>query len=194
MYNRAWVTFAGFGLALGIGLSTAASSQSADEDDAKATKEAQVALLKLIDTMHKGANVKAEAEAIHKQFEELKPLMNIFKPRDKGGLGVGPKARGDGIELKIISLGKKTLSKGDLDKQQEDLRTIAAVSKAIAEVADLYPPKKDVEKWKKYDDEMRKGADELLEASQSGDPKKVKTAANNLNASCTNCHADFRDN
>jgi cytochrome c556 len=48
--------------------------------------------------------------------------------------------------------------------------------------------------WKKFNEEMRKGADELLEAAKGGDPKAVKTAANNLNASCTNCHATFRDN
>jgi hypothetical protein len=190
------VTFAGFGLAVGIGLLTAASGQSADDEDAKATKDAQVALLKLMDTMHKGGNIKADLEAIKKQFpDELKPLMNIFKPRGKGGLGVGPPGKADGIEMKIINLSsKRALSKADLSKQQNDLLKIADVSKAIAEVADMYPPKKDVDKWKKFDDDMRKGASELIAAVKSGDPKAVKTAATNLNASCTDCHAGFRDN
>jgi hypothetical protein len=197
MYRRFRVTFAGFGLALGIGLLTAASSQSADDEDLKATKDAQVAILKLMDATSKGGNAKAELEAIKKQFpDELKPLMNIFKPRFKGGLGVGPPGKSDGIEMKIISLGdrRKRLSKADVDKQRDDLLKIAEVSKALAEIADMYPPKKDVDKWKKLDEDMRKGADELIAAVKQGDPKAVKTAAANLNASCTDCHGAFRDN
>jgi hypothetical protein len=185
--------FAGFGLAMSIGMLTAASGLTADDDEQKATKEAQVALIKLMDTMNNGGAAKDQAEAIHKKFDDLKPVMNVFKPRAKGGLGVGPPSKGDGIELKIISLGKKVLAKGEASKQKDDLIKVAMVSKAVAEVADLYPPKKDVDKWKKYDEEMRKGADELIQTAKSGDPKSIKNAANNLNASCTNCHSDFRD-
>jgi cytochrome c556 len=194
MNRRTGLTIAGFLLALGIAFVIASSGQSADEDEdfIKDVKEARGEVIKLMDSMGKGGG-KAEAAAIKKRFAELKPVMYAFKPRDKHGLGVGPEGKGDGIELKIIALGKRAPAKADVAKMKDDLIKMAVVSKAIAEVADLYPPKKDAAKWKQYDDEMRKGADELIEAAKSGDPAKIKAAANNLNASCTSCHADFRD-
>jgi cytochrome c556 len=195
MYRRFWVSFAGVLLALALCLLMVTGGQSADDEEQQAIQQAQQAVLKLMDAMGKGGDGKAQAAAIHAKFkDDLKIVMTVFKPRDKGGIGVGSKARGDGIELKIISLGKRAPAKGDLSRLQPDLELIARVSKAMAEVADQYPQTKNQDMWKKFDDEMRKGADELMEAARSGDPKAVKTAANNLNASCTNCHSTFRDN
>ena len=37
------------------------------------------------------------------------------------------------------------------------------------------------------------GPSPLVKAVKSGDPKLVRSAATNLNASCTDCHAKFRD-
>jgi cytochrome c556 len=195
MNRRARVTAAGLALALGVWFVTASGGRTADDDeDKQAIKDAQQALTKLMDTMAKGGNTAAEVKAIRDKFGELKPIMYAaFKPRKNGGMGIGPPGQGDGIELKIISLGKRALQKPDVAKWQDDLQKIADVSKAIAEVADLYPPKKDAEKWKQYDTEMRKGAEELARAAKGGDPKAIKNAANNLNASCSNCHSDFRD-
>jgi hypothetical protein len=195
MNRRAGIAGAGVLLAGALGLLTAVSSQGAADDDPKTVQEAQQAVLKLMETMGKGGNGKEQAQAIHEKFkDDLKAVMTVFKPRDKGGIGVGPRGRGDGIELKIIALGKRAPSKGDLGKLRPDLETIARVSKAMAEVADQYPQTKNQDMWKKFNEEMRKGADELLEAAHGDDPKAVKTAANNLNASCTNCHSAFRDN
>jgi hypothetical protein len=178
-----------------MGLLTATGSLSADDEEQKAIRDAQQAVLKLVDTMSKGGDGKGEAAAIQARFkDDLKVVMTVFKPRDKGGIGVGPKARADGIELKIIALGKRAPAKADLARLQPDLELIAHVSKAMAEVADQYPQTKNQNMWKKFNEEMRKGADELMEAAKSGDPKAIKTAATNLNASCTNCHSTFRDN
>lgn len=74
-----------------------------------------------------------------------------------------------------------------------DLIKAGELSKAVAEATDLYVPKKMAPKWKGYTQDMRKGADELIEAVNGGDVAKVKKAANNLSASCTNCHSDFRN-
>jgi hypothetical protein len=194
MYRRASVSFA-LVVALGLGLLMVAAGQGADDEEQKVIQEAQQAVVQLMHAMDKGGDAKPQAAAIFAKYkDDLKAVMTIFKPRDKGGLGVGPKAKGDGIELKIISLGKRALAKADLAKQQSDLEQIARVSKAMAEVADQYPQPKNQKMWTQFDEEMRKGADELMQAARSGDPKAVKTAANNLNASCTNCHATFRDN
>jgi hypothetical protein len=197
MNRRTGLRFAGFLLALAIGLLTAATGQTADDDERAAMKEAQEMVVKLLDNLDKGGAFKDQAEAIHKKFpDNLKAVMSsAFKPRDKGGMGVGPKGtKGKGIELEIISLGKKARSPAELVKQKDDVVLIGNVSKALADIADLYPQTKNMDKWKQYNQEMRAAAGELIEAARRGDPKAVKDAANNLNASCNSCHADFRDN
>jgi cytochrome c556 len=189
-----WLTFAGLLLALGVWAAPTGKGAD-DEEDKEAIKAAQKDVLKLMDTMGNGGNGKADAAAIRKKFAELKPSMYIFKPRKNGGLGIGPPMQGDGIELKIGFLAnpKKPLAKADAARQMDDFILMANVSKAIAEIADLYPPKKDKEDWKQYDQDMRKGADKLIAAAKTGDPKEIKKAAIDLNASCTNCHSKFRD-
>jgi hypothetical protein len=195
MYARIRVSLAGFVVALAAGLLAAAGGRGAGDDDQKAIQEAQQAVLQLMETLDKGGNGKGQAAAIYNKYkDDLKIVMTVFKPRDKGGIGVGTKGKGDGIELKIISLGKRAPAKDYLDKHRSDLDLMGRVSKAMADVAAQYPQTKNQEMWKKYCEDMRKGADELMAAAKSGDPKAVKTAANNLNASCTDCHAAFRDN
>jgi cytochrome c556 len=194
---------AGATLALGICCAAATPGFSADdEEDAKAVKEAQEGIKKLMGM--NGNAAKAEAKSIANAARKaagggddgLKYVMRAFKPKAKGGLGVG--AKGESIELKIIALGKRKLQPRDVTAQAKDLEKIAGVSKAIAEVTHYYTPKtkkagKDPKDWTKFTDEMTKGADELTKAAKSGSPDAIKTAANNLNASCTNCHGTFRD-
>jgi cytochrome c556 len=194
------VTFAGLLLAVGIGFLAAGSGLAADDEDKaflKEAKEAQAMVVQLMTTMEKGGDTKKQLEEMTKKYDQLKPLMYVFKPRAKGGLGVGPEGKADGIELKISALGKPRggLSPAQIRAQAADLLKIAAVSKAMADVADHYPSygKKDVAAWKDLNNDMRKGADELIAAVKSGDPAKLKTAANNLNASCSSCHSKFRD-
>jgi hypothetical protein len=194
---------AGAVLALGIWCVAVSPGLSADDEaEAKAVKEAQADLLKLKDM--NGAAAKAKAKAIADASrkaadggdEGLKFVMRAFKPRAKGGIGVG--AKGESIELKIIGLSKRKLPAAEVGKQAKDLEMIAGVSKAISEVTHHYTPKakkpgKDPKDWTKYTDEMTKGADELAKAAKGGNAQEIKTAATNLNASCTNCHGTFRD-
>src|SRR5690242_9387004 len=102
MNRRTWVTLAGLLLALGIWTVAVPTGQGADEEDKEVVKEAQGAVIKLMEAMEKGGDGKKEADGIRKKFDALKPSMYVFKPRDKGGIGVGPAMKGDGIELKII--------------------------------------------------------------------------------------------
>ncbi len=194
MNRRAGVVAAGFGLALLIAMGGATLGRSGDDDEEemKATQEAQQAIVQMMDAMRKGDDGKKQAEAIHTKFPDLKPVMNIFKPSKKGGLGVGTKGQGDGIEQRLISWSKK--SNPDLAQNRAAMQRAAEVSRAMSEVTELYLPKKDVEKWKQYCDEMRQGADELLKAVRTNNAVAVKSAVTNLNGSCTNCHGVFRDN
>jgi soluble cytochrome b562 len=193
----------GAALALGIWCMAVSPGFSADdEEDAKAIKAAREGLLKLVNMNGNAAKAQAKAiaDASRKAAaggdEGLKYVMRAYKPRSKDGIGVG--AKGESIELKIIALSKRVLPAAEVGKQSKDLEKIASISKAISEVTHHYTPKgkkpgKDPKDWTKYTDEMTKGADELAKAVKSGNAREIKTAATNLNASCTNCHGTFRD-
>ena len=191
MKRRAVITFAGALLALGLWSLTAFS---ADDDEKQARKEAQEAVLKLVDSMqgNKG-DIKAQVAAIKKKFDALEPIMWVYKPRNKGGVGMSKNGAGIELELGRLSGPKGRPNPARDAELKKDLIRAAQISKAIAEVSDLYLPKKNPAKWKGYTKAMRTAADGLIEATKSGNPKQVKMAITNLTASCTNCHADFRD-
>jgi Cytochrome C' len=192
MKRRAGMMFAAFMLALTLWSLTAHSAADDDDEDVKAAREAQKDLLQLAEAIdaHKG-DVGEQAKAIRKKYDELKPIMYIYKPRKKGGLGMG--REGSGIENEMNRLGGTKSSPKKIEAVKDDLIKAAKISRAVAELTDLYPPKKDVEKWKGYTKDMRKGSDELIEAAKGGDGVKMKKALINLNSSCTNCHSDFRN-
>ncbi|HEY7308254.1 MAG TPA: cytochrome c [Gemmataceae bacterium] len=196
MKRRAGIMLAGSLLALGLWSLTAYSAD--DDDDKKLNKEAQEAVIKLMESVKgKKGDVKAQAEAMKKKFEELKPIMWVYKPRKKGGIGFGKD--GDDIEQTIGKVGSRTakgMTPAKIKAMKDDLIKSAEITKAISEVTDLYAgqyAKKDAAKWKGYTKEMRKGADDLIEAANGGNVDQIKKAANNLSASCTNCHSDFRE-
>jgi hypothetical protein len=167
---------------------------SADDEDDKANKEAQQAVLKLVDSMNgnKG-DIQGQVAAIKKKFDELKPIMWVYKPRKKGGIGMSQDGAGFENELSRLGGPKSRLTPQKVAQLKPDLTKIAEISKAIAEVSDHYAPKKDTAKWKGYTKEMRKASDELIQSAKGGNPVQVKKAINNLNSTCTNCHSDFRE-
>jgi len=181
-------------LALAVGfVSTTAGRAQKGDSDAEAIKEAREAIVKM--TRANDSEIQQQAATLAKKAE-LGNIMQVFKPRKSTGLGIGPK--GEGIEPKIISLSKRTLSKGDLARQSDDLVKAAEVSRAVAEVTVYFTPKekqpgKDPADWKKYTEDMKQGSQELIKAVKSGDPKQVRSAATNLNAACSDCHSKFRD-
>lgn len=189
MKRRAAILFTGALLALGLWAITA---YSADEDDEK--KAAQQAILKLAESIRGNqGDAKAQAAAIKKKFDELEPLMWVYKPRSKGGIGMKKDGAGYENELSRLSGPKARWTPQKAAELKPDLIKIAEISKAIAEVSDLYTPKKDTAKWKNYTKQMRKSADELIEATKGGNPMQLKKAITNLNGSCTECHSDFRE-
>jgi cytochrome c556 len=192
MSNRARTAAFGVIIALSLWLVGTSNSKSADEKGAKVGPY-NADILKLVS----GAS---NAEEIAKKAD-LGDVMQAFKPRSKGGLGVGPTAdtiKPDGIEQKFIDLGKskKGLSKADLAKQADALAHAADAAKAIGEVTLFYADKdgkKNPTKWKQYVGDMKQSADELSKAARKKDSDGIKKAVTKLNDSCINCHADFRD-
>jgi hypothetical protein len=180
-------------LTLGICILAGRSPAVDDEEDARVIREARNAVDDLIAEMNTGGTGKEKARAIHEKFPELKPLMvGAFKPRG-GGIG-GP---AEAVETWIIkwSKAKQLMAPAELDRQKEALQRAAAVARGMAEVAELYPPKKaaDAAKWKRYNDALRKGAEDLARAARAREPAGVQKAVADLNGSCLDCHGDFRD-
>lgn len=192
MSNRVRTATAAAALALGVWFATAAESSSADEKGAKVGPY-NAALLDLVAGKVKAKDIADKAD--------LGDVMQAFKPRAKGGLGIGPtpdSIKPDGIEMKFLDLGKKKpMAKPDLAKQAKDIAKAAELTKAVADVTLLYSDKdaakKSPTKWKQYAENMQKAAAELAEAAKKGDPDGVKKAVGKVNASCNDCHADFRD-
>ena len=159
---------------------------AADKEELKKAMDAVTSVIK-----EDGKNAEAVAKAT-----SIDAMMHLFKPKSKGGIGVGPK--GDGIEIKIMNLAKKALPVEQLKKEAEDIVTMAKQTKAMADINAFYGPKekragKDPKEWKKYNDEMRQSAKDLIEAVKSGKADEVKKVANTANSSCVNCHTVFRD-
>jgi cytochrome c556 len=168
-------------------------------DDAKEVKKAQQDILDLAKKIADGKDVSKEAAEVKKKYEELNTVMHAYKPSPKGGIGTGldPKA-GDGIEIKVINLGKRALTSAALAKEKGALVKVAYINAAIADITHAYAPTKPkggkgAKEWKQFCDDMKKASLDLAKAVEAGDTAKIKTAANNLNNSCNNCHSDFRD-
>jgi hypothetical protein len=180
-------------LTLGLCLLAGVSGLAADDDDKKAAAEARQAVVDL-------ANGKGNPKAIADKYE-IEDVMRVFKPRDKRGLGVGPKPGAitpDGIEAKWINMGKgKGPSKVELTRDLAALVQAAQVTRAVGEINEHYASKsgqKDPKKYKQLNEDMIKCSKELIDAFKTADPKIVKTAVNKLNQSCNECHTMFRDN
>lgn len=188
------------GATLAFGLVLFSSSATGHFFDEKADiKKAQKDILDLAKKIEEGKDVGSDCAAIRKKYEELNTLMHSFKPSPKGGIGTGlePKA-GDGIEVKIINLGKRALSPAALTKEKSAIVKLGYINAALAEISMHYAPEKPkggkgAKEWKAYCEEMKKASMELVEAANAGKLPAIKTAATNLNNSCNNCHSDFRD-
>lgn len=195
MKRRVVITFTAALLGLGFWSMTALS---ADDDEKKTGQEA---VLKLVDAMSKGGNTQAQIAAITKKFDELEPLMWVYKSRKKQGIGMGKNGEDD-IELTLGKISnpraKAKLNAQKLALMKADLILTGELSKAIAEIThqDKYTQqygKKDMVKWKGYTKEMKKGAEALIKATKAGNVRQVTDAARILSDSCTSCHSDFRE-
>src|SRR5436190_1421050 len=82
----------------------------ADPSYAGADKKFGADVRKIADAIKKGDTASAEAMAqkTAKKAEELADIMHLFKPRAKGGLGVGPtaQAKSDGIEMRLRDIAR----------------------------------------------------------------------------------------
>jgi cytochrome c556 len=192
-------------LALALSLLAGPVTRGADDDDLADIKEAQKVsdkLKKLIDAVADGKTMDLpELKKAVKDTTDLKHVMwAAYKPREKGGLGVGDKAgaiKPDGIEIKLINMGKKPLTAAQLEKEGPAIIQMAKVAQGMVEVVELNTPGQDLPKkpiadWKKFNKEQKDGAQDLIDAVNKNNPKAVQAAATKLYGSCTSCHGVFR--
>lgn len=183
------------GLGLALAMLAAGTGLAWQGKDNKKTLEA-------LDALAKKGNGAADAKAAAADLD-LEAVMRAFKPRAKGGFGVGAKAgivaaNQDGIEAVLPALQKKGVAKPDEAKMAEPLTQLAHRVAAIAAVSDHKWPEskeasKNKKKWTELNDMMKEGAEALATAVKEKKWADVKKAAGKMNTSCSECHSVFRD-
>jgi cytochrome c556 len=201
MRKHTWVLPAAV-LALGACFLTLARARDDDEEKKiEAAKKALPDVQKLAEAAGKPDELKKQADAISKKYDELLPIMWQMKPVSKGGMQIGkPNTfQNDSIELGLLQMGKKPPMGKDLADKAADIQKLAEVTRGIAEVAPHYAKKftktpAEEKEWNKLSEDMAKSSDDLNAAAQKADGPGLKKAVNNLNKSCDDCHTKFRDN
>jgi hypothetical protein len=190
------MTRAVFGLALV--LFVASPAFRADEEYRK-QREKEVARARVMIPRFAGLSATDqanEAPCVATKYDIGHVMHAAFKPRDKGGIGIGAKpdtVLPDSIELKIITLAKRTPAPAELAQEAAEIARMAAITRAVAELTRHWGPKQkndphDLKLWALYTDDMKRGADQLRQAARSREPDAVNEAATFLYDACINCH------
>jgi hypothetical protein len=155
-------------------------------------------VLKIAAAIQKGdmASADTQALALAKKVEDLGDLMELFKKRDKGGIGVGLKkgvAVPDGIEVKLIKMGRDAPSSSEVTKEAEALEHMGAVVAAMAKVTKAKPPAKvKAKEWNGWCDELAASGMKLSAAAKDHAAADLKTIAHKINDTCNACHGVYR--
>jgi cytochrome c556 len=183
-------------IALGAFLAAQGSSRAGEN------KELLSAMNKLVDSLKKGdkAGAQKQAEAIAKQIEEVHEVMDLYRPRNKGGWGVGDKPKAitpDGIEQMLLKIGRDAPTANTLKKDGDALEQMAYRAAAIAEVAIIKAPKQNMGKklvkdWVEWSKDQRDASLALAAATKARSGADIKAAAAKTNNACNTCHSTFR--
>jgi hypothetical protein len=155
-------------------------------------------VLKIADAIKNGdtAGSDKQAAGLAKKIEDLADLMELFKKRDKGGIGVGLKAGvaiPDGIETKLVAMGRDAPSPATLKKEGAALEEMGYVIAAMAKIAKAKPVAKvKAKEWNGWCDDMTAAGLKLSAAAKSQGAADLKAAAGKINATCNACHSTYR--
>jgi hypothetical protein len=186
-------------LTLSIGsLAIGSRSEARDNDDVMADVDKLAELLQQGDA--DAAQKKAADIAKNRELEDVMNTMKLRTAKNKTkafGYKDGAPSNQDGVEAKLIGLGKKA----DPKQAQQDSAHIAKLAyrvAAIATIAQIKAPEKDEgakkkKDWLEWSKDMKDSAEELGKAAKSKNAAEIKKAAKKLNSSCNNCHGVFRD-
>jgi hypothetical protein len=138
-----------------------------------------------------GKDVDKKAGELKKRFGGVRQAMNLFNPRERGGIGFG--ARGIAIEHQLSALEEKSLSAETLKKESAQLVRLAHVNLVMAEITRGFAPAKPFlgkgkKEWNRDVEALKTAARSLLKAIEAGSPRDVQAAAKRINTACGNCH------
>ena len=144
---------------------------------------------------------KKQADTLAKKVDDFGEVMDLFKPRKKGGYGVGEMPGAitpDGIEQMLLKIGRDAPAAGTLAKNAAAFEQMGYRIAAIGLVAHAKAPtanqgKKTVKDWNSWSDDTVTGGLALAAAAKAKGAQDVKTAASKLNNACNSCHTIFRD-
>ncbi|MBI3821745.1 MAG: hypothetical protein HY289_03590 [Planctomycetes bacterium] len=110
----------------------------------------------------------------NKLIDEMSDLMHMYRPTDKGGLGI-----------------ENDLKKANAKNAEEVANLVRAMAELTAAKGWAEPKGKRTKKaWNDFADEMRSAADGLAKAKTD---KAATEAAGKVLNSCTRCHSVFKD-
>lgn len=141
---------------------------------------------------------KSAGAALAKKVESADELMELFKPRAKGGIGVGPKGAvtKDGIEQMILDLARDVATPARLAKEAAAIEemgyNITALSEVTHGLKQSWTAKKTQKDWQKWSNEMAETGLKLAAAAKAKGGQELKTAAGKVRATCDGCHSIFR--
>ncbi len=144
---------------------------------------------------------KKQADALAKKIEDFGEAMDLFKPRKKGGLGVGDMPGAimpDGIEQMLLKIGRDAPAASALAKNAGAYEQMGYRIAAIGLVAHAKAPtanqgKKTVKDWHSWSEDTVTGGLSLAAAAKAKGAQDVKTTASKINNACNSCHSIFRD-
>jgi hypothetical protein len=195
---RIWVASAMLAAMLGLAFVSSPSAAQGKK------KEVDVAVKEIADELKKGnkAAAKKMADDAAKNLDEISDMMHLFRPRNKGGLGVGStpltNPAKDGIEVMIRDLSRDV--PGGIAKQAASLQEMGYHIAAMGELANAAVAKAPVgggkktkKAWTEMSEDMRSLGLAFAKASAGKGGQEIKTAANKVNANCNKCHSIFKE-
>jgi hypothetical protein len=145
------------------------------------------------------------AEAVLGVYGDLAELMNLLKPKGKGGEGLAPalqsnarlKGALNGVEEKIRALAKKSLTSDRIGVESEELALLGYKLAVLGELTTVFTQdarkgKGTVADWNRLCLEMRDESLALAAAAARKDAQATFKAATRLNTTCSECHTMFR--
>jgi hypothetical protein len=193
MSRQVWLWSVGIGM-----LALGGVVLLADRGGAGEPNKYKASVLKIADAFKKGdkAGAEKEAAALAKKVDSLDELMELFKKRDKNGLGVGPKpgvVTPDGIEIKLVTMGRDAPTATALKKEAEALEEMGYAIAAMGAITKHKAPTKGKAKhWMDLCDEMVTSGLKLSAGAKAKSSGDLKTAASKVNNSCNSCHSEYR--
>jgi cytochrome c556 len=104
----------------------------------------------------------------------------------------------NGVEEVIRALAMKKPTDAQMNKASKELVLLGYQMAVLGELTAEYPPPKKrkgkgtPKQWQELSETMRSASLELVAAAQKKDAEAVHKASDRLNASCSQCHSDFR--